>query len=110
MMVVAAWRVPAPGRRCCAPQGASRTEVCGSSRMTLDVDSIRAGYPALADGYAYLDGAAGTQVPAAVIDAIGAAYRSGLGNTGGVFPASERSGQITAAARQAVADLTGGMA
>jgi hypothetical protein len=33
--------------------------------MTLDVAAIRAAYPALADGYAYLDGAAGTQVPAA---------------------------------------------
>ena len=31
--------------------------------MTLDVPAIRAAYPALADGYAYLDGAAGTQVP-----------------------------------------------
>jgi selenocysteine lyase/cysteine desulfurase len=37
--------------------------------MTLDVAAIRAAYPALADGYAYLDGAAGTQVPGSVIDA-----------------------------------------
>ena len=55
--------------------------------MALDVRAIRAGYPALADGYAYLDGAAGTQVPASVIDAISAAHRSGLGNAGGAFPA-----------------------
>ena len=59
--------------------------------MTLDVAAVRAAYPALADGYAYLDGAAGTQVPGSVIDAIGDAYRSGLGNAGGVFPASIRS-------------------
>ncbi|HXZ73692.1 MAG TPA: aminotransferase class V-fold PLP-dependent enzyme, partial [Streptosporangiaceae bacterium] len=76
--------------------------------MTLDVAAIRAAYPALADGYAYLDGAAGTQVPASVIDAISAAHRSGLGNAGGVFPASHRADTVTAQCRQAVADLTGG--
>ncbi|HCU97185.1 MAG TPA: cysteine desulfurase-like protein [Actinobacteria bacterium] len=78
--------------------------------MTLDVSTVRAAYPALADGYAYLDGAAGTQLPAAVIEAIGAAYRSGLGNAGGVFPASKRSAALTAECRQAVADLVGGAA
>jgi cysteine desulfurase family protein (TIGR01976 family) len=78
--------------------------------MILDVSAVRAGYPALADGYAYLDGAAGTQVPATVIDAIGAAHRSGLGNAGGAFPASHRSDAITAGCRQAVADLVGGTA
>ena len=76
--------------------------------MAFDVAAVRAGYPALADGFAYLDGAAGTQVPAAVMDAIGAAYRSGLGNAGGRFPASQRSTALTAGCRQAVADLTGG--
>jgi len=78
--------------------------------MALDVSAVRAGYPALADGYAYLDGAAGTQVPGCVIDAISAAYRSGLGNAGGAFPASKRSDAITAECRQAVADLVGGTA
>jgi len=76
--------------------------------MTFDVARVRAGYPALADGYAYLDGAAGTQVPSPVIGAIGGAYRAGLGNAGGVFPASQRSSAITAACREAVADLVGG--
>ncbi len=76
--------------------------------MALDAAAVRAAYPALADGYAYLDGAAGTQVPEAVIDAISAAYRAGLGNAGGAFPASERSVALTAECRQAVADLTGG--
>jgi selenocysteine lyase/cysteine desulfurase len=56
-----------------------------------DVGRVRALYPALADGYAYLDGAAGTQVPAAVIEAIAGAYRAGIGNVGGAFPASGRS-------------------
>ena len=35
----------------------------------LDVAAVRAAYPALQDGWAYLDGAAGTQVPRAVIHA-----------------------------------------
>jgi cysteine desulfurase family protein (TIGR01976 family) len=78
--------------------------------MTLDVNAVRASYPALADGYAYLDGAAGTQVPETVIAAISAAYRSGLGNAGGAFPASKRSDEITAECRHAVADLVGGTA
>jgi cysteine desulfurase family protein (TIGR01976 family) len=76
--------------------------------MKLDVEAVRACYPALADGYAYLDGAAGTQVPAAVIDAISQAQAGGLGNAGGSFPASKRADAITAASRAAVAALTGG--
>jgi cysteine desulfurase family protein (TIGR01976 family) len=76
--------------------------------VTFDVKRVRAAYPALSDGYAYLDGAAGTQVPVAVIDAIADAYRAGIGNVGGTFAASDRSGTIVAECRQAVADLTGG--
>jgi cysteine desulfurase family protein (TIGR01976 family) len=77
---------------------------------TFDVARVRGSYPALADGHAYLDGAAGTQVPGPVIDAIAAAYRAGIGNVGGAFAASERSDAIVAEARRAVADLTGGAA
>jgi cysteine desulfurase family protein (TIGR01976 family) len=76
--------------------------------MKLDVEAVRACYPALADGYAYLDGAAGTQVPATVIDAISQVQARGLGNSGGAFPASQRADEITAASRSAVAALTGG--
>jgi cysteine desulfurase family protein (TIGR01976 family) len=76
--------------------------------MQFDVAAVRACYPALADGYAYLDGAAGTQVPSAVIDAIAQAQAAGLGNSGGAFPASQRADQITARCRAAVAALTGG--
>src|SRR5215472_2870137 len=78
--------------------------------LPFDVSRVRASYPALRDGHAYLDGAAGTQVPVPVIDAIAAAYRDGIGNVGGAFAASERSGRIVAEARQAVADLVGGSA
>jgi cysteine desulfurase family protein (TIGR01976 family) len=76
--------------------------------LALDVSRIRSSYPALADGYAYLDGAAGTQVPSSVVEAISAAYLAGLGNAGGAFPASHRSGEIVRACRSAVADLVGG--
>ena len=76
--------------------------------MGFDVGAVRAAYPALADGYAYLDGAAGTQVPVPVIEAIAAAYRGGLGNTGGQFPASARSQDLTDQCRAAFAALTGG--
>jgi cysteine desulfurase family protein (TIGR01976 family) len=76
--------------------------------MGMDVSAVRAMYPALADGYAYLDGAAGTQLPEPVIGAIATAHRSGLGNSDGAFPASGRSDAIVAECRQAVADLVGG--
>ncbi|MHB1594620.1 MAG: cysteine desulfurase-like protein [Streptosporangiaceae bacterium] len=75
--------------------------------MAFEVGKVRAAYPALGDGYAYLDGAAGTQVPESVIAAIGDAYRAGLGNSGGAFPASERSDEIMGGCRAAVADLAG---
>jgi len=45
--------------------------------MTIDVGKIRAAYPALADGRACLNGAAGTQLPSPVIDAFAEAYRAG---------------------------------
>jgi cysteine desulfurase family protein (TIGR01976 family) len=77
--------------------------------MPFDVGKIRAAYPALADGHAYLDGAAGTQLPRSVIDAIAGAQAAGLGNSGGAFPASRRSDVITDECRRAVADLTGGV-
>jgi cysteine desulfurase family protein (TIGR01976 family) len=78
--------------------------------MKLNVEAVRAAYPALADGYAYLDGAAGTQVPSPVIEAISAAQAAGLGNAGGAFPASARSDAITDECRAAVAALVGGHA
>jgi cysteine desulfurase family protein (TIGR01976 family) len=70
--------------------------------------TVRAAYPALDDGHAYLDGAAGTQTPQSVIDAIADAYRTGIGNVGGAFEASHRADAIVAACRAAVADLVGG--
>jgi cysteine desulfurase family protein (TIGR01976 family) len=78
--------------------------------VKLNVAAVRACYPALADGYAYLDGAAGTLVPRGVIDAMSRAQAEGLGNSGGAFPASQRADAITAGCRAAIAALTGGHA
>lgn len=76
--------------------------------MAFDPKRVRECYPALSDGFAYLDGAAGTQVPASVVEAIAAAYAAGLANLGGAFPASHRADGIVGACRRAVADLVGG--
>jgi cysteine desulfurase family protein (TIGR01976 family) len=78
--------------------------------VTFDAETVRAAYPALRDGYAYLDGAAGTQVPEAVIDTVAAAAGAGIGNAGGAFPASHRATAIVNGCREAVADLVGGVA
>lgn len=74
----------------------------------FDPVALRAGFPALDDGWSQLDAAAGTQVPDTVIDAIAGAYRAGMANVNGVFPASHRIESIVADARWAVADLLGG--
>ena len=76
--------------------------------MAFDPKRVRECYPALSDEFSYLDGAAGTQVPASVIEAIASAYTAGLGNLGGAFPASHRADGIVEACRRAVADLVGG--
>ncbi len=73
----------------------------------IDVARVRAQYPALDDGWAYLDAAAGTQVPRSVIAAVAEAWTRGIGNHGGAFAASARSDAYTTAARAAVADLVG---
>jgi cysteine desulfurase family protein (TIGR01976 family) len=75
--------------------------------VSYDVAVVRAQYPALSDGRAWLDGAAGTQVPQAVIDAVSETYRVGVSNQGAPFEASARGTRIVAEARSAVADLVG---
>src|SRR5258708_11874998 len=65
--------------------------------MAFEVAKVRSCYPALADGYAYLDGAAGTQVPRSVIDAISGPYEAGIGHSAGAFPANEPADRVTAA-------------
>jgi cysteine desulfurase family protein (TIGR01976 family) len=75
----------------------------------LGIDDLRGQFPGLSPDEAALDGAAGTQVPTAVIDAIAGALRLAMANTHGAFAASRRSGEVVSAARSAVADLVGGV-
>jgi cysteine desulfurase family protein (TIGR01976 family) len=78
------------------------------SALNRSIDEIRAEFPGLGDGWASLDGAAGTQVPSAVIEAIASALRDGMANVHGAFAASRRSTAIVEEARRAVADLVNG--
>ncbi len=55
-----------------APEGRGTPARVGA--LAYDVGAVRGQYPALADGRAWLDGAAGTQVPQAVVDAVAEAY------------------------------------
>lgn len=76
--------------------------------MAYDVARVRALYPALQGDTVFLDGAAGTQSPSSVIEAVADAYRLGTSNAGGCFAASERADGYVAAARSAVTDLVNG--
>src|SRR5947209_8498135 len=72
-------------------------------------DEIRRQFPALATGDAYLDAAAGTHVPEAVIAAISDALRGAMANVGGEFTGSRVSTEVVAETRRALADLIGGV-
>jgi cysteine desulfurase family protein (TIGR01976 family) len=80
--------------------------------MTFDLNQIRASFPALSrmlgdTPVSWLDGPAGTQVPASVITAVSDLLSVGVSNHGGAFAASSESDELTSAARQASADLFG---
>jgi cysteine desulfurase family protein (TIGR01976 family) len=77
--------------------------------MSLDLARIRSDYPALAEGFAHFDGAGGTQPAEPVIAAIAATMRRAVSNRGTNFEPARRSGEIVEAAREAVADLVGGV-
>jgi cysteine desulfurase family protein (TIGR01976 family) len=74
----------------------------------IDVEALRSEFPALAGSQIYLDGPAGTQVPARVVTAVTEALTRSMSNVGGEFPSSRRAEATVAAARQAAADLVGG--
>lgn len=80
--------------------------------MTLDIDALRAGFPALARTQngrqvAYLDGPGGTQVHESVIQAMADFMERGGSNLGGSFATSIETDAVVADARSAVADLFG---
>jgi selenocysteine lyase/cysteine desulfurase len=74
----------------------------------LDVDAIRAHFPALAARAAYFDGPGGSQVPQAVIDAMTGYLRDSNANLGGAFRTSRESDQVMECGRVAAAEFTGG--
>ncbi len=78
--------------------------------MPLDVNAIRAQFPALLrtvgdQPAAYLDGPGGTQVPDRVIEAMGGFLRTGGSNLGGPFVTSRETEAIPETARAAVGAL-----
>ncbi|MEU4743313.1 cysteine desulfurase-like protein [Actinosynnema sp. NPDC023658] len=75
--------------------------------MTYDVESVRARFPSLATGTAHFDGPGGSQVPAAVGDAVRDALTSSLANRGVVTAAERAADAIVQDARRAMADLLG---
>src|SRR3954447_8900732 len=78
--------------------------------MTLDVAAVRACFPALTAGTAHFDGPGGSQTPAAVAQAVAAALTAPMANRGSVTEAERNADAVVVAAREAVADLTGGEA
>ncbi|MGM1060834.1 cysteine desulfurase-like protein [Saccharothrix sp. Mg75] len=75
--------------------------------MTYDVDAVRAQFPSLAAGTAHFDGPGGSQVPAAVADAVHAFLTSPLANRGVVTDAERAADAVVLDARRALADLLG---
>jgi cysteine desulfurase family protein (TIGR01976 family) len=74
---------------------------------TIDIDAVRARFPALASGVAFLDGPGGTQCPQDVIDAVGGYLRESNANLGGAFAASRRSDELVANVHAAAAGFLG---
>lgn len=78
----------------------------------LDVESIRAQFPALQESFngrpaVFFDNPGGTQVPRSVIDSMTDYLVRRNANTHGVFETSRRSDAVIDRARQAAADLLG---
>lgn len=76
-------------------------------RVTLDIERVRASFPAVNDDVSYFDGPGGSQTPRAVAHAVAAALGAGLANRGVVTAAERRAEDIVQGARSAVADLLG---
>jgi cysteine desulfurase family protein (TIGR01976 family) len=76
--------------------------------MTLDVAAVRASFPALSAGAAHFDGPGGSQTPTVVAQAVAATLVAPMANRGSVTQAERNADAVVLAARQAVADLTGG--
>ena len=74
---------------------------------SLDVDTVRAQFPALASGVAFLDAPGGTQCPQSVIDSIADYLRDSNANLGGAFAASRTSDELVENAHAVAAGFLG---
>jgi len=77
--------------------------------MSFDVATFRAHFPALTDGAAHFDGPGGSQTPDVVAQTVAATMTQPMANRGSVTQAERNADAVVVAARQAVADLTGGV-
>ncbi|WP_133801027.1 cysteine desulfurase-like protein [Kribbella caucasensis] len=73
----------------------------------FEVDAVRKGFPALAEGAAHFDGPGGSQTPQVVADAVARTMVSAMANRGRLTAAERRADGIVVDARQAMADLLG---
>ncbi|MBV1849399.1 cysteine desulfurase-like protein [Catellatospora tritici] len=76
--------------------------------MGFDIETVRAAYPALAEGFRHFDAAAGSLVAEPVARAAHGVYTSAVANRSDAFEPGRRAIGILNTARVAVADLVGG--
>jgi cysteine desulfurase family protein (TIGR01976 family) len=82
-----------------------------SAQPAAGVSAVRGRFPGLRDGWARLDGPAGTQMVDVAIEAMAEFMRSGdNANHGGVFRAAVATDELTARTREAVGRFIGGTA
>jgi cysteine desulfurase family protein (TIGR01976 family) len=91
------------------PQDQGMTATVPAAVVPFDVASLRAHFPALIDGAAHFDGPGGSQTPDVVAAAIAATMTQPMSNRGTVTQAERNADAVVRNARQAVADLTGGV-
>jgi cysteine desulfurase family protein (TIGR01976 family) len=74
---------------------------------TIDIDALRGRFSALGEGFAYLDGPGGSQVPDEVGDAIARALREASANLGAGYASSFRVKEILETAERGAAEFLG---
>ena len=75
--------------------------------MPLDVASVRAHFPSLAEGAAHFDGPGGSQVPDVVGRAVADTLTAAVSNRGTFTPSERRADAVVADFRSAFADFLG---
>jgi cysteine desulfurase family protein (TIGR01976 family) len=75
--------------------------------VSYPVSSVRAHFPALAEGAAHFDGPGGSQVPEEVGRAVADTLCAAMANRGSVTAAERRADDVVTGARRAMGDLLG---